>query len=203
MEDTKFCDYCHEPLNGQKPFIPVNSNVRYHWKCYIKKVRTEEVAILSMDENIIVVDDDRNLLESVRRALVTAGFQKVKIESKSEISIQAIERKQDGSFVVRVEVPKHTNKAAIEKSFQAHQEDGLVVLAINVQETRSKAANFGNNLGVGFNLLMDGEGAVTREYRVFSMPTSYFVDRFGVIQAIAIGGMDRETIEDYLTTILY
>ena len=34
-----------------------------------------------MDENIIVVDDDRNLLESVRRALVTAGFQKIKTES--------------------------------------------------------------------------------------------------------------------------
>ena len=34
-----------------------------------------------MDENIIVVDDDRNLLESVRRALVTAGLQKIKTES--------------------------------------------------------------------------------------------------------------------------
>jgi two-component system response regulator AtoC len=34
-----------------------------------------------MDENIIVVDDDRNFLESIRRALVTAGFQKIKTES--------------------------------------------------------------------------------------------------------------------------
>ena len=34
-----------------------------------------------MDENIIVVDDDRNLLESVRRALGTAGFQKIETES--------------------------------------------------------------------------------------------------------------------------
>ena len=34
-----------------------------------------------MNENIIVVDDDRNLLESIRRALVTAGFQKIKTEN--------------------------------------------------------------------------------------------------------------------------
>ena len=51
MEDVKFCDYCNEPLNGQKPFIPVNSKVAYHWKCYIKKVKTEEVHIFSMEEN--------------------------------------------------------------------------------------------------------------------------------------------------------
>ena len=42
-----------------------------------------------MDENIIVVDDDRNLLESVRRVLVTSGFQNVKIESDAATDVKA------------------------------------------------------------------------------------------------------------------
>ena len=34
-----------------------------------------------MDENIIVVDDDRNFLKSIRRGLATSGFQNIMMES--------------------------------------------------------------------------------------------------------------------------
>ena len=34
-----------------------------------------------MDENIIIVDDDRNFLESIRRGLATSGFQNIMMES--------------------------------------------------------------------------------------------------------------------------
>ena len=91
---------------------------------------------------------------------------------------------------------------AIQKASERHSSAGLVVLALNVQETRNKAANFGDRLGLTFNLLMDTEGAVARQYRVTTMPTSYFVDRAGVIQSIAVGVMDREILEWHLATIL-
>jgi peroxiredoxin len=90
----------------------------------------------------------------------------------------------------------------IQKAYERHESEGLVVLAVDVQETRSKAANFGDHLGVTFNLLMDSEGAVADEYRVSTMPTSYFVDRVGVIQSIAVGEMDREILDWHLATIL-
>lgn len=53
------------------------------------------------------------------------SFQGVQIESENEINIQAIERKRDGSFVVRVEVPKDTNKAEIEQFLQTKYNEKL------------------------------------------------------------------------------
>ena len=47
-----------------------------------------------------------------------SAFQTVQIESNSdELSIQAIEKKRDGSFVVRVDVPTDVDKGEIEKAF--------------------------------------------------------------------------------------
>ena len=44
-----------------------------------------------MDEKILLVDDDHNLLESVRRALVTAGFQKIVTENDPRVAATLIE----------------------------------------------------------------------------------------------------------------
>jgi peroxiredoxin len=90
----------------------------------------------------------------------------------------------------------------IQKSYQAHQAEGLEVLALDVEETRQKAANFADRYGLSFYVLLDSEGAVAGDYRVATLPTSYFIDREGVIRAIAVGEMDRETLEYYLGTIL-
>ena len=53
------------------------------------------------------------------------SFQGLQIESESEISIQAIERKPDGSFVVRVEVLENADKVKIYRSFQAKYDEEL------------------------------------------------------------------------------
>ncbi|MEM7556343.1 MAG: pentapeptide repeat-containing protein, partial [Cyanobacteria bacterium P01_A01_bin.84] len=46
------------------------------------------------------------------------AFQKLQIESgSSELSIQAIEKKQDGAFIIRVDTPINTDKEKIESSF--------------------------------------------------------------------------------------
>ncbi len=51
------------------------------------------------------------------KAFLTA-FQELQIESESgELSIQAIEKKRDGAFVIRVDAPADANKETIEASF--------------------------------------------------------------------------------------
>lgn len=90
----------------------------------------------------------------------------------------------------------------IQKAYEKYQPQELVVLALDVQETRDKAANFGKKLGLSYNLLLDNEGAVASMYRVTTMPTSFFVARDGVIHSIAVGAMDTEALDWHLATIL-
>ncbi len=56
------------------------------------------------------------------KAFLTS-FQKLQVEcGSSELAIQAIERKTDGAFVVRVEVPPDANKADIEQYLKKEYE---------------------------------------------------------------------------------
>ncbi|MBW4617309.1 MAG: pentapeptide repeat-containing protein [Desmonostoc vinosum HA7617-LM4] len=57
------------------------------------------------------------------------SFQKLQVECGSEeLTIQAIENKNDGAFVIRVNVPAHADKAEIEKYLKREYELALVAL---------------------------------------------------------------------------
>ncbi|MHC5748631.1 MAG: pentapeptide repeat-containing protein, partial [Nostoc sp.] len=57
------------------------------------------------------------------------SFQKLQVEcGGEELSIQAIENKNDGVFVIRVNVPADANKAEVEKYLKREYELALVVL---------------------------------------------------------------------------
>ena len=69
-----------------------------------------------------------------------SSFQVLQIEnSEGELSIQAIERKHDGSFVVRVDVPSNVDKAAIEYKFYKQYQEELKKLETKYhQELQAK-----------------------------------------------------------------
>ena len=42
MDEIKKCNFCGKEFSEtKKPFIPVNSESAFHWKCYIKKVKQD------------------------------------------------------------------------------------------------------------------------------------------------------------------
>jgi len=87
----------------------------------------------------------------------------------------------------------------------AHQEEGLVILAVNDQQTAQDVTRFLNDLkedqGIELNLamLLDPEGVVSKLYNVFNFPTTYFVDGDGVITAVHRGLLGESQIEEYLS----
>jgi thiol-disulfide isomerase/thioredoxin len=91
---------------------------------------------------------------------------------------------------------------AIEEAYQQHKDDGLIVLAINVQENPELAKTFAGWLGISFTILDDGTGDVSYRYRVTALPTSFFVDRDGVIRAWQAGAMDKSVLDQHLAKIM-
>ncbi|MFQ5594858.1 MAG: TlpA family protein disulfide reductase [Anaerolineae bacterium] len=98
--------------------------------------------------------------------------------------------------------PCRTEMPVIEEAYQQHKGDGLVVLAIDVQESPELAKTFAGWLGVTFTLLDDGSGEVASRYRVTAFPTSFFVDRDGVIRAWQVGAMSRSALDRHLDKII-
>ncbi len=90
----------------------------------------------------------------------------------------------------------------IEEAYQQHGDEGLIVLAIDVQENPELAKTFAGWLGISFTILDDAAGDVARLYRVTAFPTSFFVDRDGVIRAWQVGAMNQSTLDRHLRKII-
>ncbi len=83
----------------------------------------------------------------------------------------------------------------------ARKDEGLVVLEINYKEPRDPVAAFMKKNGYTLEVLLDENGEIARDYQMFGLPTSYFVDRAGVIQYTYMGDMTKEIINDGLKKI--
>ncbi len=97
----------------------------------------------------------------------------------------------------RIEMPD------LQATFEAHQADGLVILAVNREESAETVRSFFiDELGLTFTPLLDVEAEVAQLYNVANYPTSLFIDETGTVTAVHRGLMVQEQIEGYLTDIL-
>ena len=95
----------------------------------------------------------------------------------------------------RIEMP------AIQSQFARFAPD-LKVLAVNYDETPEQIESFARELDLEFDLLVDPGGKVSEEdYFVRAYPSSYFIDREGVIQVVHLGLMSDAQLDDYLKRI--
>lgn len=88
---------------------------------------------------------------------------------------------------------------ALEQAYQERRDDGLVILAVNRDEDRGAVERFFyEDLKLTFTPLLDDEARVNDQYRVFNLPTTYFVDRDGIIRGVHRGVLTLSMIDDYL-----
>lgn len=92
--------------------------------------------------------------------------------------------------------PCRAEMPAMQKVYEANAEEGFTVLAINTtyQDDPSIAIDFVKELGLSFPILMDQEGSVSQLYQSSALPTSFFVDREGIIQEVVVGGPMSDTL---------
>jgi thiol-disulfide isomerase/thioredoxin len=87
-------------------------------------------------------------------------------------------------------------------AFKAHQGDGLVLLAIDVQEPADSVRRYATTYGLTYRIGLDVTGAIFHEYRIYGLPSQYFVDRNGVIRGRYFGPLTRDQAEQQLQVIL-
>ena len=68
----------------------------------------------------------------------------------------------------------------MQKLHEEEYED-FVILAVNIGETKATAVNFMMQNNINFKVLLDSDKEIAREYLVRGIPTSYFIDKNGVI----------------------
>jgi len=69
-----------------------------------------------------------------------------------------------------------------EKLYATMARDTFTILAVNLDETRSDAEKFLAAHPVGYPIALDPAGEVPKAYGVVGMPTSYLIDRNGIVR---------------------
>lgn len=76
--------------------------------------------------------------------------------------------------------------------------DGLVLLAVNFDESREQVLAYAAELGFSFDPLLDPGGEIYRLYQVRGLPTTFFIDSEGIIQNVHIGELNESLLAGYL-----
>jgi len=75
----------------------------------------------------------------------------------------------------------------IQGIFEESSDTGLVILAVNIGETPSTVRDFIQAGNFSFPVLLDTDQDVALEYNIRGIPTTFFIDKKGIIQVIKVG----------------
>ncbi len=92
----------------------------------------------------------------------------------------------------RAEMPE------IEAVYQEYKDRGVVVIGVDIQEPEGVVRQYVERGGFSWTFVLDTSGEVAVKYKVAAIPTSLFIDREGVIQAVNIGAMTKRAMENKL-----
>jgi peroxiredoxin len=98
----------------------------------------------------------------------------------------------------RAEIPD------LEKFYQKHQNQGVVILAVNLtssEKNREGIAEFIKQYNITYPVVLDPDNTVANLYQAESIPTSYFIDAKGVVQQKFIGAMSSDLLEEMIAKI--
>lgn len=101
--------------------------------------------------------------------------------------------------------PCRAEMPALQRVYEDYQDRGLVVLGVNMtaQDSVAEAEEFAGQLDLAFPILYDRTGLVGKLYQSRALPTSFFVDREGVIQEVVVGGpLTEVTLRSHLEPLL-
>jgi peroxiredoxin len=101
--------------------------------------------------------------------------------------------------------PCRAEMPTIQTIYTEYKDQGFTVLAVNMtyQDTFAEIAPFVEQYGLTFPILLDQNASVGPAYQLRSLPSSFFIDREGIIREVVIGGpmaeaLLRARVEDLL-----
>jgi peroxiredoxin len=84
----------------------------------------------------------------------------------------------------------------------AHAADGLEILGVVHADSADSAQRFATDEGATWPLVQDANNAAWQAYGGALVPTTYYIDRQGIVRAVSYGPPPSGTLEELLAKIL-
>jgi peroxiredoxin len=91
----------------------------------------------------------------------------------------------------------------MQRFYSAQQAAGkdFVILGVNSVDDTQTAQQFAQQYGLSYSLALDNNQQVATLYNLTATPTSYFIDRQGIIRSVVVGPVDASTLQQDVAEI--
>jgi len=91
----------------------------------------------------------------------------------------------------------------LQQVYDDWKDKGLILITIDLRESSSQVREFLQSNNLSLPTLLDTDGKVAGEYSITGIPTTLFINKYGVIRARKVGGFSSaQDIEGYLRKIM-
>ncbi len=92
---------------------------------------------------------------------------------------------------------------ALQNFYEEYKDKGFVLIAINQEESRDLVAPFVQEFGLTFPVWLDLDYLAQRKFNTENLPSSYVIDRSGIVRLMWIGGISKKNLEKYVPDVIY
>lgn len=86
--------------------------------------------------------------------------------------------------------------------YESHINDGFILVAIDSGEPREEVTEFVEQYNLSFPVWLDMRGEALIAFNNLNLPSSYLIDRYGIVRNYWIGSINLQTLEEYITPLL-
>lgn len=90
----------------------------------------------------------------------------------------------------------------IDVVYNKYKEKGVIILAVNVGQPKEVAEEFVRNIKISYPVLLDTYSVVAKQYGVVGLPTTFILDRNGVVREKILGESNRVVFEKMVVEML-
>jgi len=91
--------------------------------------------------------------------------------------------------------PCRAEMSSLNNLYKEYKNNGLTVIAVSTDRSASSVKDFLSKKPVELPVLLDSESKVSRRFKVFSLPTSFLLDKKGVIVQKFLGEEEWDSPE--------
>jgi peroxiredoxin len=98
--------------------------------------------------------------------------------------------------------PCKAEMPALQEYYLAHEGDGFVVVAIESGESVDEISDFVNQYSLTFPVWVDEKGSALEAFQNWDLPSSYVIDRTGIVRLSWTGSISLQMLEKFVTPLL-
>ncbi len=92
-------------------------------------------------------------------------------------------------------LPCRQETPALERAYEQYKDSGVVILGVDLtsQDLVSDVTSFVQEFKLTYPILLDRDGSVGSLYQIEGLPSTFFINRAGVIRTVVVGGPMTDT----------